>query len=670
MLKTSQPLPSRQRGMATILIILLAGMALTVTALGVMHAVRGSQEKLVALHASTHAQAGAWAGVEIFRSYLEQLDASALGALLADDVVDMRIGERTLLAKIVANQAPTPGASDPSYRITANIRNEDSAARAATTLQAVFAITPLNPGQTNTREPWDGALNSFNDLDLRGGIDVKGGDGAKINVQGKVTLNNGSLTGIKTLQATDDIRIGGDTLIEELFSNADIFLENAASSLKASAVENVTITSSGTQGLINANGDVSLQGGQTGVVNALGSIFAQSDTPHGELTAGQRIEMNGGSSGQNNAVGDVRISGGAANTVNSQANVSCSGGSAGTINASGNVSCASAAQINAPVPVSIVLMAPLQPFTLPKPNVDAFELQALANYVFEIEGGKKKVTVRNVNGIPGGVYFLGRYPTPNNDRNDYLCQEVGVDGLCTLPVAATDSRTICQGDSLQSGCFDYADNTWRVRGRSLAPGVMWFAGNLLLGSGSTDGSMFYNGFIATGNIETAASFRSQALNFAGYPVVCANQDPLNRTLLFADLFPSNFCDTATQSLIANSLGNVALLAGGYVDSSFSGGDIALGAASETFGSLVAGNLLLTDGDSTVHGHVTAAGQGSGGSNTFAGNTVIDLRNLPQSFNPGAIPDMSGSGEQTCQTDCEPSDGSQSSQAKLLWSRYL
>jgi ABC-type lipoprotein release transport system permease subunit len=39
--------PSQQRGMATILIIMLMGLALTVTALGVMYSVRTSQEQQV-----------------------------------------------------------------------------------------------------------------------------------------------------------------------------------------------------------------------------------------------------------------------------------------------------------------------------------------------------------------------------------------------------------------------------------------------------------------------------------------------------------------------------------------------------------------------------------------------------------------------------------------------
>ncbi|MOA57421.1 hypothetical protein D3C78_1815940 [compost metagenome] len=60
--------------------------------------------------------------------------------------------------------------------------------------------------------------------------------------------------------------------------------------------------------------------------------------------------------------------------------------------------------------------------------------------------------------------------------------------------------------------------------------------------------------------------------------------------------------------------------------------------------------------------------GGGGSNSWGGNTTIDLQNLPPSFNPGGIPDMGG--DPSCQDNCEPGDTEQPGQATLQWSRYL
>lgn len=68
-------LPKQQRGLATILIIVLAGLAITATSLGMMYAVRGAQETQISNHALVPAESKAWSGVEIMRLYLATLTA-------------------------------------------------------------------------------------------------------------------------------------------------------------------------------------------------------------------------------------------------------------------------------------------------------------------------------------------------------------------------------------------------------------------------------------------------------------------------------------------------------------------------------------------------------------------------------------------------------------------
>ena len=74
-------LPTSQRGFATILIVLLIGLAIGGSALGTAYYLNTSQKSLVSSHALTNAQSGAWTGVEIFRKYLNGLDASGIQAL-------------------------------------------------------------------------------------------------------------------------------------------------------------------------------------------------------------------------------------------------------------------------------------------------------------------------------------------------------------------------------------------------------------------------------------------------------------------------------------------------------------------------------------------------------------------------------------------------------------
>ncbi len=93
--------------------------------------------------------------------------------------------------------------------------------------------------------------------------------------------------------------------------------------------------------------------------------------------------------------------------------------------------------------------------------------------------------------------------------------------------------------------------------------------------------------------------------------------------------------------------------------------INLGASTEIFGSVIAGDTLLTGGSSTVHGYVTAAGLGNSTSNDWTGSLTIDLTNLPASYDPGGVPDMGN-----CTSNCDGSSGSTAASAELLWSRYL
>ncbi|MNO43259.1 hypothetical protein D3C76_334760 [compost metagenome] len=657
--------PSRQRGMATILIVLLAGLALTATALGVMHAVRGAQQKHVAVHAATHAQAGAWAGVEILRQYFEQLDPAELNALEVNDEISIQVGNRELHAAIVELQAPAQGSSDKRYSVTANLRNQDDAARATSTIQAVFAVTPGGSGQPSPGEPWDNVIDISGNLDMRGNIDVKGGDRAHFNVDGNVKLNNAAITGIKTLRATGDIEIGSAIQIEELFSNGNISLSGAASVLKASALGNITINSGGgSQGVLNANGNIVISNGSVGTANALGLINASSGGSHGTLTAVRTITISNGTTASANAVGSITVNNWpTVRTLSSQADVQCPSANWNnfdSIAAGGQArNCPAApAKIRAPTSVSIALMAPLQPFTPPKPHVDAYELKDSANYVFEYRNGQILVSVRNINGISDGSYRLGKSRT-NSNWWGYLCKELDGDGFCLVPL-----RKVTRGTWDGDQNISYSNGKWKLTGDAgdnspavFAPGALWFQGDVELASGK-----FRNTILATGNISTSGNHRTWSVNYAGYAETCNSS-------YYNGLYPNDFCDRATQKLKSNSLGNVALLAGGYVGNTFSGGDIELGPSSKIYGSVVAGNWLQTGGSTLISGYITVARQGdSSGSNSWGGSTTIDLQNLPPSFDPGGIPDMDGN--PPCQDNCEPDDTEQPGQATLQWSRYL
>lgn len=68
-----RPSASRQRGVATLLILLLVGLAVVVTALAVAYSLRSNQQRQLATHSVTTAQASAWRGVEFLRDALAKM---------------------------------------------------------------------------------------------------------------------------------------------------------------------------------------------------------------------------------------------------------------------------------------------------------------------------------------------------------------------------------------------------------------------------------------------------------------------------------------------------------------------------------------------------------------------------------------------------------------------
>ena len=71
----------RQRGVATLLVILMVGVGLVSVSLGTLHSVRSAQERQLVAHAQVNAQAAVWATVDVVRQYLKTLTPQQLAGL-------------------------------------------------------------------------------------------------------------------------------------------------------------------------------------------------------------------------------------------------------------------------------------------------------------------------------------------------------------------------------------------------------------------------------------------------------------------------------------------------------------------------------------------------------------------------------------------------------------
>ncbi|WP_163020482.1 DUF342 domain-containing protein [Pseudomonas viridiflava] len=649
----------RQNGMATIASVLLIGLAITVSTLSMIYGVRSASQKQMAVHSSTHSQSGAWAALDVVRKFLEQQAATDAG-VTALKPLNFSMGTNT----ISVTWGSVVPAADGTTQVIGILTSKNEPARSASVLQATFTVVQGSAGSAPAVD-LPAAVTIHNDLDMSGGIDFKGGDNARLVVEGNAKLGSASIVGLQSIKATKDISIGSGISVQDVFANGKLSLTGSGNVMTGSALGDITVDSGGSQGTLKTNGNLTISNGSVAKGDALGWIKASSGGSHGTLTAGGDLTVSNGTIGQANAVGYVMItSWPTTKIVNSQATVTCPSqywSNYQSIKAKSTINCPTA-NVTAPAAVSISLMQRLTAFSVDPQRVDTYPLKDAANYAFEYENNRIKVTVQNVNGLADGAYWLGNYGYQSNRGwQNFLCQQVDTNNNCTLPSKPTTSlRTLCQGFSNSNGCVTYSKGVWSISGKNLAPGVMWFQGDVNASNGT-----YYNTFLATGNISTSGSHKTYGMNYAGYGVVCQNQYPVNKTADFEGMYPTNYCDMASGTLKANAIGNAAFLAGGYIGDIFSGGSITLGASTEVFGSVIAGDLLGTGGNSIVHGYINAAGQGTGSVNAWGGSTTIDLRDLPPGFMPGKLPSMDGGG-----SGSGSGGAATEASASIRWARYL
>jgi len=670
-----------QKGMATILVVLMISLGMSVAAIGVIYSLRGGQQVQVAVHAKTNAQAAAWAGVDVFRRYL------AVMAETPQELVDLGNLNEPLAMSIDGSLAELavenitveePSGSNAVYKVSASIRSKDSSARASSIIQVQYRI---DPNLCSDDIGLDNTLDFRRGLGLGGEItiitDTGSSTSSSLYVEGNVNTGGINLNGVSRVYATGNISIGSAVTIPSLFSNGDISLVGSANVDVARAVGGLFVDNGDSR--INQeayiNGPVELKGGNSGKIHSLSDMEITGWGTVQVANTGGSVLSSGVSVGEISAQGHVVVGGHqqvSVDSIVSESDVSCSGGwsTYESIRApSINANCPKTTAHTLDSSTTVAVMNAVQPFTMNPVRVDAWMLKDYANYAFWHDGDHMRVTVKAINGVAEGDYYL-----VTHNQTSYICEALNA-GQCDTSAAYLK---ICNGNSNYNTCISYdtAAEKWRFDGKNMAPGVVWVEGHLVLQNG-----YYFNTFIATNTIETSGGHITKALNFAGYDIVCNNGIVNEETFLtdadgyqggmdpFTDMYPSNLCDTDNGVLDEEqTIGNIALLAGGYPDpdvDAYEGGNIVLGASTEVFGSVLAGNYLDTGGDTTVHGYISASGLGvtrSGVPNQLTASTTVDLRSLPPNYQNSRVPNMDPSKSGSCSTNPGVS--------KVFWSRYL
>lgn len=722
---------TKQRGIATVLLTILVGVAVTATAFGMMYSMRSTQEKQVAVHAKTHAQNSVWLGVEAFRRYLDGLSDTEINALHNTGNV-INIGVDASYGNITASNVQVSTVSS-KLRINADIKAVHNDARASAAVGVVFEVTD-DSGCTDCFVLSD-ALTFYDDLYGTGQIDFD--VVPKINVDGNIKFENINIAQLEALNATGNVSLDSNVSVKNIHANGDVEISNSTvETIKSKGT--VTLGESSRADEIEADNNVYLYAGSdTMSVDSRADIIVGGNSGnHTVLTAGGGVQIlnttlitEGEAANYDGVIGtlnavdviDIDSLGATVNNIYGESDLECppgawtgynyvelngaQGNQCGPITADLEV----AGQTNLVIPgsVDVNVIPPVPEYAVPPLRIDVFPLKGDANYIIEREGNKTKVTVNNINGdANGSEYYLGRHKGEGS-KTDALCADVDDSGNCVCPDTSaagcgTYERYICLGDSVHNHCVTYSNGTFTLEGTGIAPGIWWVDGDVVVQNGYNNATL-----LVTGNITSGGQYRGAAVNYGAEPIIYnvadrnadARISPYEQICQarafgleeraahligdyrarFQQRYPTNLCDIANETYLPILTGNIALAAGGIRPdeeggdgTTYSGGDIKIGANSQVLGMTLAGGYLEAGDATTFFGYVTAAVQGARRAdgevkNVLDGYAKLILDTASDFYSPKEAGFM---GEPPpCHVGCAPPAGS-GVRTRMLWSKYL
>ena len=651
-----------QAGVATVLMVLLVGLAVMAGTFSVGQYVRTSQDQSLSLHAQTQAQMNAWTAAELVRQYLAGLTSTQRATLLAS----VQAGSATGTALTFSSGADTMGArfmntstaTNFVAQVTGTTASTIDRAKATATLQVNYTVTPGTPAIAPTGVFSTGKGLNFQ---LAGNVQVTTpNNDAVYNIGGDIFAPNYQQTGIKTINALGTINIAGGGGFTTLNSNCDVNLSGGAYATTINALRNICFSknsSSHVTGVATANGAI-----QVGTANN-NELRARSDDVSG-LTSAPYSCQNTGFAG-NSLTGlaatcetpdysgvDLSKNYAGVTTVLSLTNVYLKG-TIGSLTAGGNLVAvngggsvtrgtvggdtggfANVTTVVGTVPtipkVSAVVESSETPF-------NAWQFGTLANYSFYYASTVIRVKVVSVKGIPDGDYRVDNGTTIRLSGSDV--------NLCT-------DNSACLSRSASSGSGNTGSKWFLNTNGSLLRGVVWFNGDLNIHNG-----IYYNTFIATGDIT------SQDANATIY---APNWNPSTNMCSGVTNYPTNFCGvnnnsynnnaasgvgsyvfaagsygSGTMTQNGNSAGTITV--GSYDSTNYVGGNITMAGSINLYGNILAGHAFSTGtGNGTIRGSINSQGSGlstDSQTNTFAtqGSSMpIDLTGVPSTMNNSGL----------------------------------
>lgn len=192
----------RQCGMATMLVVLLVGLAMTATAMTVFFRVRGTQDMQMSVHASTQAEIKAWEGVQALTQVLNNssLAPAVYAQVQGGTCPSVSIGLSGVSVAITS-------CSSSTMQLTAAVTG--TSGPATSTVQVIYQLAQSGSSGsgTSTTSP---AVTINGDLTYSGGgmSFMNGSVLANVAVNGNITVTNGSSANLAGC-ATGNISLSG-----------------------------------------------------------------------------------------------------------------------------------------------------------------------------------------------------------------------------------------------------------------------------------------------------------------------------------------------------------------------------------------------------------------------------------------------------------------------------
>ena len=664
--------PQSQRGIATIIVVLMVGFTLMVATMGLFSLVRSTQDQAAANHTSIQSQPKAWNAAELVRQFIFTLNTN--GTLIAQifnasttAVPITQTGTTGLTMSVVGCQNVIGGGNctntSTNYYATLNITaatDPGTKAASTSTVEVIYLVTQAVGGGApvatddvivfNDNVTLDSNIELVNNTGQPYNINITGDLYAKSNIVGFEVINSeGNVTLESNPADIKRINANGNIKVDANLNKDATGCQPSLAGYTIGDDELIVTPTRACSTAMYARGNICLYSNAytNNIAKANGFVYS-STSGDGQFTDVVAIGSSNWSGSQ--------ICGSNSDAVDiSDSSFSITIPTTETYSASGSPTI---------IPDDAITPVPLVDIDVGLFN--AFDHESNANYVIKRVSGKTKVTVTDINTILDGEYFLrsGKLCTADNNST---CINGGSYKLC---------------GSNTSDCFSHSSGTFTVKdtgtstGGMVKQGVIWVDGNIKLeGFG-----LYYNTFMATGNIDVIGSHTVYAVNYAGYDGngltydddvlglendnvrgICPNSGGGSRAPVSTTYYPTNFCDNPNaldfNDEFGGGIGNFSLTAGSIDpgDSSYDGGDITIDGNVSQYGSLIAGNRVFASSNINIHGTLSGESNRSSGTHTLSSNITIYTEPVA-TYTPSNTIVTPGNGLTT--------------DVGVLWSRYL